>query len=360
MVPDRGPPVRIVTDGGDGELGSPKRNEEGEIDAGLLTAIDPSGDLDPEERREVMRTLLRIREVDRAWGDAYLEEEVEGIPPALSTGQEAVSAGVCAALRFGDFQFTTHRGQAPMVAGGLDPGRILAELYMRRDGYNGGKSYHVTDAKRGVIGMGGIIGAQVPVAAGKAFAQQFRDDGGVSLAYFGDGTSNEGAIHETLNLASMWDLPLIFLCENNEYNITQRVEEAVRAPSIASRAAGYGIPGRLVDGCDPIAVYETVRDAAKRARNGRGPTLIEAQTIRLDGHLTHDPQRYRSDGEIADRWTQCPIERFRTRLAAEEVLSEESFDRMRESVEAEVERAVEFARDSPYPDPEEAYEDLWA
>jgi len=138
--------------------------------------------------------------------------------------------------------------------------------------------------------MGGIIGAQVPVAGGKALAQQFRDDGGVSLAYFGDGTANEGAIHETANLAAMWDLPLIMLCENNEYNITQRVDEAVKAPSVASRAAGYRIPGDLVDGNDPIAVFEAVRDAAERARSGDGPTLIEAQTVRLDGHLTHDPR----------------------------------------------------------------------
>jgi pyruvate dehydrogenase E1 component alpha subunit len=150
------------------------------------------------------------------------------------------------------------------------------------------------------------------------------------------------------------------LCENNEYNITQRVDEAVKAPSVASRAAGYGIPGDLVDGNDPIAVFEAVRDAAERARSGDGPTLIEAQTVRLDGHLTHDPQKYRSDGEIADRWTQCPIRRFRERLAAEDVLSKEEFDEMKAEVESEVEAAVEFARESPYPEPEEAYEDLWA
>lgn len=328
--------------------------------AGLLSAIDADGDLDPDELRMLMRIMLLIRKVDRAWGDAYLEGEVEGIPPSLSTGQEAVSAGASAGLQPGDFQFTTHRGQAPMVASGLDPGRILADLYMRSDGYNSGKSYHVTDVERGVIGMGGIIGAQVPVAGGKALAQQFRDDGGVSLAYFGDGTANEGAIHETANLAAMWDLPLIMLCENNEYNITQRVDEAVKAPSVASRAAGYGIPGDLVDGNDPIAVFEAVRDAAERARSGDGPTLIEAQTVRLDGHLTHDPQKYRSDGEIADRWTQCPIRRFRERLAAEDVLSKEEFDEMKAEVESEVEAAVEFARESPYPEPEEAYEDLWA
>lgn len=358
--PERSPDT--ATDGGNVADDPPTTdgNERGDDWAGLLSAIDSDGDLNPEEMRELMRTMLLIRNVDRAWGDAYLNEEVEGIPPSLSTGQEAVSAGACAALQPGDFQFTTHRGQAPMVASGLEPERILAELYMRSDGYNDGKSYHVTDAERGVIGMGGIIGAQVPVAGGKALAQQFRGTDEVSLAYFGDGTSNEGAIHETANLAAMWDLPLILLCENNEYNITQHVDEAVKAPSIASRAAGYGLPGKVVDGNDPIAMYEAVREAAERARDGDGATLIEAQTVRLDGHLTHDPQKYRSDGEVADRWAQCPIRRFRKRLAAEEILSEDAFEQMEAEVEAEVEAAVEFARESPYPEPQEAYEDLWS
>ena len=328
--------------------------------AGLLSAIDPDSDPDGDDMRALMRTMLLIRRVDRAWGDAFLDEEVDGIPPALSTGQEAIATGACAALRPGDFQFTTHRGQAPMVASGLDPGRILAELYMRKDGYNKGKSYHVTDVERGVIGMGGIIGAQVPVAGGKALAQQFRDTEGVSLAYFGEGASNEGAVHETTNLAAMWNLPLILLCVNNQYNISQHVDEAVKAPSIASRAAGYGIPGKLVDGNDPLAVYRTVREAAGRARRGDGATLIEAQTVRLDGHLAHDPQKYRSEGELADAWARDPIERFRARLAAEDVLSDAKFEEMETAVQAEVEEAVEFARESPYPEPEEAYEDLWS
>ncbi|MFC6942642.1 thiamine pyrophosphate-dependent dehydrogenase E1 component subunit alpha [Salinirubellus sp. GCM10025818] len=258
------------------------------------------------------------------------------------------------------FRFTSHRGQAPMAVSGLDPGRILAELYIRKDGYNKGKSYHVTDVERGVIGMGGIIGAQVPVAGGKALAQQFRDTEEVSLAYFGEGASNEGAIHVTINLAAMWDLPLVLLCVKNQYNISQPVDEAVKGPSIASRAAGYGIPSKLVDGNDPLAVYRTVREAAARARRGGGSTLIEAQTIRLDGHLTHDPQKYRSEGELADAWARDPIERFRARLAAEDVLSEAEFEEMETAVEAEVDEAVEFARESPYPEPEEAYEDLWS
>lgn len=328
---------------------------DGDSDAGSdgrsLTAAD---------KRELMRTMLLTRKLERAWGEAYLEGEVEGIPPSLSTGQEAIAAGACAALEDGDFQFTTHRGQAPQVASGLDPKRILAELYMREDGYNGGKSYHVTDAERGVIGMGGIVAAQVPVAGGKALAQKLRGTDRVSLAYFGDGASNEGAVHEAANLAAMWDLPLILLCENNEYNISQPASEAIRAPSIASRAAGYGLPGEVVDGNDPVAVYETVAEAVERARDGRGATFVEARTVRLDGHLTHDPQSYRSDGKLADRWEQCPIKRFRARLDADGILSETEFEDLEAEVESLVAEAVEFARESPYPGVEEAYEDLWA
>ncbi|MEF8842346.1 MAG: dehydrogenase E1 component subunit alpha/beta [Haloarculaceae archaeon] len=360
MTSDPERPPDAPTDGRD-ETGEPfPEAERSDGGSGLLSAVDPDGGPDFEELRSMMRTMLLIRRVDRAWGDAYLDGEVEGIPPSLSTGQEAVATGACGALRPGDFQFTTHRGQAPMVAGGLDPGRILAELYMRRDGYNGGKSYHVTDAERGVIGMGGIVGAQVPVAGGKALAQGLGGSDGVSLAYFGDGASNEGAVHETANLAAMWDLPLVLLCVNNGYNISQPVDEAVRGSSIAARAAGYGLPGKVVDGNDPLAVFRAVQEAAERARGGDGATLIEARTVRLDGHLAHDPQRYRSEGELADARAQCPIARFRKRLVAEDALTEDGFERMEAAVEEEVEAAVEFARESPFPDPEEAYEDVWS
>jgi pyruvate dehydrogenase E1 component alpha subunit len=316
--------------------------------------------LSADEKRELLRTMLRIRRLEEAWGDAYLDGEVEGIPPSLSTGQEAIYVGANAALEDGDFQFTTHRGQGPQVAAGLDPDRILAELYMRADGYNRGKSYHVTDVDSGVIGMGGIIGAQVPVAAGKAFAQQFRGTDGVSLAYFGDGASNEGVVHETAVLAAMWDLPLIFLCENNEYNISQAATDAIQGPSIASRAPGYGMPGRVIDGNDPLAVYETVAEAGGRARAGRGPTFVEARTVRMGGHLAHDPQRYRPAGEVADARARDPVDRFRRRLEAEGVLDEGGFEELEATVEAEILAAVEFARESSFPDPETAYEDLWA
>ncbi len=317
-------------------------------------------DLEDQMLREMLRTMLLIRHLEQAWGDAWREERVPGIVPALSTGQEAVATGAVAALDEGDYQFTTHRGMAPQVAGGLDPARILAELYMKADGYNDGKSYHVTDAERGVIGMGGIIAAQVPVAAGKALAADFRGTDRVSLAYVGEGAANEGVVTESLTLAAMWNLPLVILVVNNEYNISQPADEAIPGPSVAARATAYNVPGEIVDGNDPVAVYGTVADAVERARAGRGPTLVEAQTTRLDGHLTHDPQFYRSEGELADAWEREPIARFRVRLEAVDVLEDGDFDEIESEVQSAVEDAIDFAQDSAYPDTEEAYEDLWA
>jgi acetoin:2,6-dichlorophenolindophenol oxidoreductase subunit alpha len=308
----------------------------------------------------LLRTMLLIRRLETAWADAYFHEEIGGIPPALSAGQEAVSAGACAALEDGDFVFTTHRGQAPQVARGLEPRRIMAELYCRRTGYNKGKSYHVTDVTRGVIGMGGIVAGQVPVAGGMALAQKLSRSDRVTLVFFGDGASNEGAVHETANLAAMWTLPLIMLCENNGYCISQPVAVAVKAPSIATRAAGYGIPGVVVDGNDPLAVYDAVAAAVARARAGGGAAFIEARTVRLGGHLAHDPQSYRSKEEIAAAWQRCPIKLLRERLIAEGLLDPERYARMEAEIEDEVAAAVEFARNSPSPEPREAFEDLWA
>ena len=316
--------------------------------------------LSESDKRDLLETMLRIRRLEQAWGDAYLDGKIEGIPPSLSTGQEAIYVGANAALEDGDYQFTTHRGQGPQVAAGLDPDRILAELYMRADGYNSGRSYHVTDEDAGVIGMGGIIGAQLPVAAGTALGQTLRGTDRVSLSYFGDGASNEGAVHEAAVLAAMWDLPLVFLCENNGYNISQTAEEAVQGPSIAARASGYGMPGAVIDGNDPIAVYEAVAEAIDRARAGRGPTFIEARTVRIAGHLAHDPQRYRPAGEVADARTRDPIDRFRERLEAEGVIDEDGFEATRETVEDEILDAVAFAETAPFPDPETADEHLWA
>jgi TPP-dependent pyruvate/acetoin dehydrogenase alpha subunit len=312
-----------------------------------------------ETKREMLRKMLMIRHLENAWGDAYLNEEIGGIPPALSTGQEAVSVGACTALEDGDFVFTTHRGQGPQIAMGLDPKRIMAELYCRSAGYNRGKSYHVTDFGRGVVGMGGIVAGQVPVAGGMALAQKLKGEDRVSLCFFGDGASNEGAVHETANLAAIWNLPLIMLCENNGFCISLPVSKGVPTKNIADRATGYGLPGDVVDGNDPMAVFEVVLRAVKRARSGNGASLIEAKTLRLGGHLVHDPQRYRPKEEIEAAWEHCPIRLFSRRLQEEGLLTAEDFKEMEAGVDREVKAAVEFARQSPPPETAEAFEDVW-
>jgi pyruvate dehydrogenase E1 component alpha subunit len=315
--------------------------------------------LDNETKRDMLRKLLLIRHLENAWGDAYLNGEIGGIPPALSTGQEAVSVGACFTLEDGDYVFTTHRGQAPQVAMGLDPGQIMAELYCRSTGYNSGKSYHVTDFEKGVVGMGGIVAGQVPVAGGMALAQKLKGQDRISLCFFGDGASNEGAVHETANLAAIWNLPLIMLCENNGFCISLPVSKGVKAEHIADRAAGYGLPGETVDGVDPVAVYDVVLKAVQRARSGNGASFIEAKTLRLGGHLVHDPQRYRPKEDIEAAWEQCPIRLFSLRLQREGVISTGDFEEMEAAVIAEVEAAVAFARQSPLPETAEAFEDLW-
>ncbi len=309
---------------------------------------------------DLLRTMLLIRAIENAWAEAYFGEEISGIPPSLSTGQEAVATGACAALEPGDFVFTTHRGQAAQIARGLDPRRVLAELYCRRSGYNGGKSYHVTDVTRGVIGMGGVVAAQIPIAGGMALAQQLRGTDRVSLAFFGDGASNEGAFHEAANLAAMWTLPLILLCENNGYCITQPISAAVKAPSIASRGAAYGLPSALVDGNDVFAVRDAVATAVARARRGGGATLIEARTVRVAGHLCHDRQTYRAADELEAAKADCPIERLRRALETSGTLDPESYARLDAEVSAQVAAAVAYARASPFPEPQAAFEDLWA
>jgi TPP-dependent pyruvate/acetoin dehydrogenase alpha subunit len=309
---------------------------------------------------ELLRQMMLVRHFEDAWGRAYTNEEIEGIPPSLGTGQEAVSVGACAALSEGDFVFTTHRGQAPQLARGLDPRRVMADLYCKRTGYNKGKSYHVTDLSRGVIGMGGIIGAQVPVAAGIALANAMKRSDRVSLAFFGDGAANEGVVQETIVLASMWKLPLVLVCENNGYCITQRVSDAVKGDGIAGRAQAAGLAQFVVNGNDPIAVHDAVADAVKRAREGGGATLVEAQTLRLAGHLVHDVQRYRDAKELAAGWENCPIATYGSTLEREGLLDPAARGALEASIVSEVAIAVEFARQSSFPEPREAFEDLWA
>lgn len=309
---------------------------------------------------EMLRRMMLARLLDDNWGKSYQAHEMDGIPPSLGTGQEAVSIGTCMALRHGDFVFTTHRSMAPQVGMDLETNRIMADLYFRATGYNKGKSNHVTDIEKGVIGMGSIVGGQIPVAVGLALAFKLRGLKQVAVPFFGEGASNEGAFHEAANMAAVWKLPAIFICENNVYAISLKFEEFMATKNVAIRAKAYGMPGVTVDGNDVMAVYNAVRRAAARARRGLGPTLVECQTYRLSGHLFDDPGYYRSREEVESQWTNCPILRFRAQLRDEGVLGEEEAERLEQGVKKEIERAVEFARNSPFPDAVEAFSDIFS
>lgn len=316
--------------------------------------------MDQKTKIEMLRRMLLIRHLENKWGEAYENREIDGIPPSLSTGQEAVSVGTCMALKPGDYVFTTHRGVGPQVAMGMDPNRILADVCFKATGYNKGKSYHVTSIEHGVVGMGGIVGGQIPVATGLALAFKSKKLKQIAVPFFGEGACNEGAFHEAANLAAVWKLPVIFLCENNMYAISLRFEEFIPVKSVAVRAKAYGMPGVTIDENDVISVYEAVRKAAERARRGLGPSLVEAKTYRLAGHLVDDPGYYRPREEVAAQWSKDPILRFKTLLESEGILGKDDIERIENAVKEVAEKASDFARKSPYPKAEEAFTDIFA
>jgi len=264
------------------------------------------------------------------------------------------------ALKPGDFVFTTHRGVGPQVAMGMEPDRILADLCYKATGYNKGKSYHVTSIEHGVVGMGGIVGGQIPVAVGLALAFKLRGLKQVVMPFFGEGASNEGAFHEAANLAAIWKLPVIFLCENNIYAISLKFEEFIPVKSVAIRAKAYGMPGVTIDGNNVLSVYKAVNKAAERARRGLGPSLVEAKTYRLAGHLLDDPSYYRPKEEVAEQWADCPILKFKTQLESEGILGKGDIERLEHEVKEITEKAANFARNSPYPEAKEAFTDIFA
>jgi len=316
--------------------------------------------VDKKTKIEMLRKMLLIRHLEYKWGEAYENREIDGLPPSLGTGQEAVPVGACLALQPGDYVFTTHRGIGPQVAMGMAPDRIMADVCYKATGYNKGKSYHVTSMEHGVLGMGGIVGGQIPVATGMALAFKSKGLKNVAVPFFGEGACNEGAFHESANLAAVWKLPVIFLCENNMYAISLRFEEFIPVKSVAVRAKAYGMPGVTVDGNDVVAVYEAVRKAAARARKGLGPSLVEAKTYRLAGHLCDDPGYYRPREEVAEQWSKDPILRFKARLESEDILTKVDLEKLENEVKEAAEKAADFARKSPHPAPEEAFLDIFA
>ena len=305
--------------------------------------------------------MLKIRHFESRVRDLFAAGEMPGFVH-LYLGQEAVAVGACAALEEGDYITSTHRGHGHIIAKGGDVKRMMAELYGKATGYNKGKggSMHIAAPSLGILGANGIVGGGIPIATGAGLSAKLRQSGQVTVCFFGDGASNQGTFHESINLASAFDLPVVYVCENNLYGVGTRQTNVRKVEDIADRGVGYGIPGLAVDGNDVIAVYEACKEAVGRAREGKGPTLIECKTYRWQTHFEGEPDTYRPPEEVEAWVQQEPIAAYRRLLIEQGVLTEAQADEIEAHVVEKLDQAVEFARQSPLPEPETALEGLWA
>ena len=320
-------------------------------------------DLDPKKMTELYQAMLRIRRFEEKVMDLYARQIVPGIVH-LYIGQEGVAAGVCANLREDDYITSTHRGHGHCIAKGGELRYMMAELYGKATGYCHGKggSMHIANIDLGILGANGIVPAGMPIAGGAALSIKMRGTDQVAVSFFGDGGANNGAFHESLNLAAAWKLPVVFVCENNQYAISVAAQRVGSVEDYYLRKVGYGIEGCKVDGNDVLAVYEAAQEAVKRARKGGGPSLIECKTYRWRGHYEGEADRtyhYRTKKEI-ESWTKkCPIERLK-KVLLKKGIKEAEFKRVEEDIRRELEEAIKFAEESPLPNPEDALKDLYA
>ncbi len=316
-----------------------------------------------QQMEQLYRTMVRIRRFEEKLIDLKARGAIPGVLH-LYIGEEATASGVCAALRADDFITSTHRGHGHCIAKGGDLSKMIAELFGRSTGYCCGKggSMHIANASIGILGANGIVGAGIPIAGGAGLSIKLRDTDQVVACFFGDGGANQGTFHESLNLAALWKLPVIFVCENNQYAISVAQSRSTSVQDVFVRKEAYGMHGRMVDGNDVMAVYEAAVEAVERARNGDGPSLLECKTYRWRGHYEGEADRgrtYRSAEEIEDWKSKCPIERFQKWLLQEGLLAESDFDRIELETRQEIEKAIRFAEESPFPDPEEALTGLY-
>ena len=322
---------------------------------------------------EITKAVQKLM-LERMWTIRNFEEKVMEVHEAGEfvgaahpyIGEEAVAVGLCLALKDTDYIAGNHRSHGHPLAKGGSVKKAMAELYGRVDGYCKGKggSMHLADFSVGILGESGIVASSVPVATGAGLASKISKNNFVSVVFFGDGASNQGACHESMNLASIWKLPVIFVCENNQFAITTSYQNSVAVENVSDRAQAYNMPGILVDGQNVEAMYEATTEAVKRARNGEGPTLIEGLTYRFEEHSLGLGRvrrgEYRTSEEISKWRERDPIGIHSQKLIDRGVLSEDEIDKIESNSKKEIEEAVEFARNSKFPEPEELFEDMWA
>jgi pyruvate dehydrogenase E1 component alpha subunit len=323
-------------------------------------------ELNKELLLDLYHSMVRIRMFEERVRDLALKNEIPGFVH-VSIGEEASATGVCAALRHTDRITSTHRGHGHLIAKGGRLDRMMAELFGKRTGYCKGKggSMHIVDFALGILGANGIVGAGLPIATGSALAAVIAGRDDVTACFFGDGASNEGTFHESLNLAAVWKLPVVFVCENNGFGEFTPAQTVTSVRDIAVRAQAYGIPGLIVNGNDVVEVYRYASEAAARARAGEGPTLIECKTYRWEGHVVGEAAflgaaAYRDPKEIEEWKARCPLIRFQKFAAESGRVSAAEMKKIEEETAAELEAAVAFARESPLPDPKEVTDDLYA
>ena len=319
-------------------------------------------DLSRDEQLAAYRDMLLIRRFEEKAGQLYGMGLIGGFCH-LYIGQEAVVVGLQMAMKQGDRVITGYRDHGHMLATGMDPKGVMAELTGRRSGYSRGKggSMHMFSKEKHFYGGHGIVGAQVPLGAGLAFSDKYRGNDRVTFTYFGDGAANQGQVYETYNMAELWDLPVIFVIENNQYAMGTSVKRSTKSPTLWQRGAAYGIEGEAVDGMDVLAVKEAGQRAVAHCRAGKGPYILEVMTYRYRGHSMSDPAKYRSRDEVQKmREERDAIEQVRELLMQGGHATDEDLKAIDKEIKAIVNEAAEFAKDSPEPDPAELWTDIYA
>ncbi len=317
-------------------------------------------EISPEIKIRMYKMMNLIRSFENRGAELFKNGKFPGWIH-LCIGQEASVTGSGFALRKDDYICPTHRGHGQCLAKGMPPQKMMAELYGKKTGSNKGRggSMHLIDLEQGILCGIAILGGGLPFGAGVAMSSKLKERDNVVLGYFGEGASNEGIVHETMNLASVWKLPMIFFCESNQYAELSHRDFHLNIDTIAKRAAGYGIPGITVDGNDVLKVYEATIKAAERARKGEGPSLIDSVTCRWHGHYVGDPQAYRKEGDLEEWKKKDPILLFEKKLFKEGLLDEKKKKDILDEVEETIAAAEEFAEKSEYPEPEEALEGVY-
>lgn len=310
---------------------------------------------------EMYRRMLLIREFELASMDMFKRGQIKGaVHPYI--GQEASGVGVCMALNVDDLIAGTHRSHGHNLAKGASPDRMMAEILGKETGYCKGRggSMHIAAFDTGSLGALAVVGSGIPLAVGAALAFKMRGESRVAVPFTGDAGVNTGSWHEGINMASIWDLPVVFVLEDNKYGVSTHIRDTVNIDDLSRRADAYGIPGIRVDGFDVLAVYEAAVEAVERARAGDGPTLLVTEAYRFEGHYAGEPEVYRERDEVKDQRVNDPIPSFRSRLLEESVATEQELDDLAQSVKDEISNAIQFAKDSPEPDPATAMDYIYA